>query len=234
MEKTTSYPNTPVNHGLLASLMRLLYPPLCPFCGRALERDDTGMCPACESKLPWTEPDAVKRVPGCDLCLAPLWYQDGVPHGVRSYKFHGGQNHAALFARLMGECVQARLPGGADLVTWVPLSRKRLRQRGYDQARLLAEGMAENLGLPAAALLEKVRHTSQQSRLDNERERLANVSGAYRLLDGARERCQGQRVLLVDDVVTTGATMGECVEVLRAAGAGTVVGVSLAWARRGE
>jgi len=190
------------------------------------------MCPVCEADLPWTLPDESKAVDGCDFCLAPLWYRGRVPNGVRCYKFQGGQNHAVLFSALISACVGERLPAGADLVTWTPLSKKHLRRRGYDQAQLLAEGAADRLGLPAAPLLEKFRNTKSQSRLEDPAQRRANVDGAYRLLDGARRQCRGRRVLLVDDVVTTGSTMGECAALLKQAGAASVVGLSLAWARK--
>jgi len=216
---------------LLSILADLLYPPKCPFCGKILDARAPGLCPACQADLPRTAPGELRRTDGCGICAAPLWYRDKVPDGVRRYKFYGGQNHAALFSSLMYECVRERLPGPAELVTWTPLSKKRLRQRGYDQARLLAEGVAERLGLPAAPLLEKFRDTPPQSRLEDPEQRRANVAGAYRLLPEARERCVGLRVLLVDDVLTTGATMGECARLLQKAGAASVSALTLAWAR---
>jgi len=215
---------------LLTVLADLLYPLKCPFCGKILEPWERGMCPACEADLPRTCTGEAKAVDGCDFCIAPLWYQEGVPDAVKCCKFHGGRNHADLFSALVSACVRERLPAGADLVTWTPLSKKHLRRRGYDQARLLAEGVADRLGLPAEPLLEKVRNTKTQSHLEDPAQRRANVAGAYRLLEGARRQCQGRRVLLVDDVVTTGSTMGECAALLRQAGAVSVVGISLAWA----
>lgn len=216
---------------LLSILADLLYPPKCPFCGKILDAREPGLCPACQVDLPRTPSGELRRIDGCGMCAAPLWYRDKVPDGVHRYKFYGGQNHAVLFSALMYECVRERLPGWAELVTWTPLSKKRLRQRGYDQARLLAERVAERLGLPAAPLLEKFRDTPPQSRLEDAEQRRANIAGAYRLLPEARPRCAGRRVLLVDDVLTTGATMGECARLLKKAGAASVAGLSLAWAR---
>lgn len=217
---------------LLELAADLLYPLKCPFCGRVLDDGEQGICPKCREGLPRTASREVKVVGGCDACLAPLWYLDGVPDGVIRYKFRGGRNHSLLFASLMTVCVEERLPDGVDLVTWAPLSKKRLRRRGYDQARLLAEGVAERLGVPAVPLLEKVRNTRPQSRLIGMKRRRANVARAYRLLEEGAAQCAGRRVLLVDDVITTGSTMGECAQLLKKAGAVLVVGMGLAWARK--
>jgi len=211
--------------------MALLYPPKCPFCGKVLDAPTPGLCPKCAKSLPYTRPEEERRVEGCDAFLAPLWYRDGVRDGVHRLKFGGGRNHAVLFGLLMYQCLSLRWEGEPDAVTWTPLSKKRLRQRGYDQARLLAEQVASWLDRPALPLLEKWRDTKPQSRLQDEKKRLANVSGAYRLLPGGSERCAGKHLLLVDDVVTTGGTMGECAKLLKGAGAASVVGLSLARAR---
>ncbi|MDE6922832.1 MAG: double zinc ribbon domain-containing protein, partial [Oscillospiraceae bacterium] len=98
-------------------LLDLLYPRKCPFCGRVLERGETGWCARCPEELPWTEPGDGKTVEGCDACLSPLWYRDGVRKGVRRYKFGGGKSHAALFGQLMAQCLQDRGTGRVDLIT---------------------------------------------------------------------------------------------------------------------
>lgn len=219
---------------LYALLMDLLYPPKCPFCGRVLDAPTPGLCQKCAKSLPYTRPEDEQKVDGCDAFLAPLWYRDGVRDGIHRFKFGGGRNHAVLFGRLMVQCLSLRWDGEPDAVTWTPLSKKRLRRRGYDQARLLAEQVASALDIPAPPLLEKYRDTGPQSRLDDEMRRRANVAGAYRLLPGAEERCAGKRLILVDDVVTTGSTMGECARLLKAAGAASVVGLSLARARKAK
>ena len=95
-----------------------------------------------------------------------------------------------------------------ELVTYVPVSKKRLRKRGYDQARLFAAELAKRLGLPLARLLDKPRDTPAQSELD-ERARRANVVGAYRTVEKNAALAAGKHILLVDDVITTGATMAE-------------------------
>ena len=108
-------------------------------------------------------------------------------------------------------------PEGFDLLTWVPVSPLRKLTRGYDQSELIACSVGRELGLTPVPLLKKVRHNRKQSRLAHAPERRANVLGVYRAI--APEVLTGKRVLLVDDIVTTGATAGEAARVLRTAGA---------------
>lgn len=214
---------------LLNGLLNLLYPSRCPFCGRVLDRGEDGLCFACQKALPWVGEDEVRTVEFCDGCLSPLWYRDGVRDGVHRYKFQSGRSHARLFGTLMAQCLQDRWEEPVDLITWVPLSRKRLRERGYDQAGLLAQRVGEVTGLPVAAALEKSRNTKPQSRLGQDAIRRANVLGAYACRPEAE--LDGKRVVLVDDVVTSGATLAECAALLRAAGARSVTALTLARAK---
>jgi len=207
----------------------LLYPPKCPFCGRVLERGEEGWCASCPEGLPWTGPGDGKTVEGCDACLSPLWYREGARDGMHRYKFGGGRGHAALFGQLMAQCLQDRWDGPVDLVTWAPLHPKRKRERGYDQAELLARRVGELTGLPAEGTLKKTKATAVQSQAGGDDARRANVQGAYRPLPGAD--LTGKRVVLVDDVATSGATLAECAAALRQAGAGSVVGLTFARAR---
>ena len=125
---------------------------------------------------------------------------------------------------LMASCVQkAGLEG--DALVPVPLHPRRLRERGYNQAELLAQQMGRRLGVPVAARsLVRVRNTPAQARSENRETRRANVAAAFR----AKDAFDGRRVLLVDDVCTTGATLEACAAALREAGAQEVWGVTLA------
>ncbi len=214
---------------VLRALYELLYPPKCPFCGRVLEKWEEGLCALCGETLPRTSPQETREVEGCDACLSPLWYRDGAVEAVRRYKFRGARGHAAVLGGLMAECLAERWHEPVDLVTWAPLSARRRRERGYDQAELLARRVGELTGIPALPALEKTRQTETQSRIEDEAERRANVAGAYRALPDADVR--GKRIVLVDDIVTSGATLAECAACLRAAGAGSVAALTLARAR---
>ena len=212
---------------LLSALLDLIFPAKCPFCGRVLDRP--GICDACRGELPWTEgADALRRGPGGFLCAAPLWYQGLAREGLHRFKFRGMSSAAAPLGELIAGCAAEHFSGAFDTVTWVPVSPRRLRQRGYDQARLLAEEAARVLEVPALPLLSKTRDTPPQSGLEEAGQRRANVLGVYRAPDAAA----GLRVLLADDVVTTGSTLSECARTLLTAGAAEVVCVTLAQARK--
>ena len=215
---------------LLDDLLDLLFPPKCPFCQSILETPADPVCPACQKSLPWLVGRAGERkVDFIQGCCSPLAYRGAVREAIHRYKFSGVRAYARPFGLLMAQCVQDRPEMAPELITWAPLSRKRRRERGYDQGELLARAMAKRLGLPAVPTLVKARHTQPQSGLDSAEARRANALGAYALLPGAE--VAGRRVLLADDVVTSGATLSECARTLLEAGAECVWCVTLAQAR---
>ena len=216
----------------LGALLDLLFPPRCVFCRRLLHRGEEGICPRCQQELPWAlGAEAEQTGEFFSLCASPLWYQDQVRASFHRYKFKGVRGYSRTYGRLVAQCVQDHLAGRYDLITCVPLSRARLRQRGYDQAMLLASAAALALDDVAAETLCKVRDTEAQSGLGkNDASRRANVLSAYQVTDPAL--VEGRRVLLIDDIVTTGSTLSECARVLRTAGATDVVCAALARSRR--
>ena len=214
-----------------AVLLDLFVPPKCPFCGKVL--DHAGICPACEKALPWTEEGAgLRELPGGLQCAAPLWYEGKVREGLLRFKFQGARAAAGPLGELVARCAAERFSGAFDVVTWVPVSRRRLRSRGYDQARLLAESACRLWEVRPEQLLQKITDNPAQSGLTEEAARRANVLGVYGAAEP--ERIQGDRILLVDDICTTGATLAECARTLRDAGAADVMCVCAALARRPE
>lgn len=212
-------------------LLDLFFPPKCPFCGKVL--DHAGICPACEKALPWTEEGAgLRELPGGLQCAAPLWYEGQVREGLLRFKFQGARAAAGPLGELVARCAAERFSGAFDVVTWVPVSRRRLRSRGYDQARLLAESACRLWEVRPEQLLQKITDNPAQSGLTEEAARRANVLGVYEAAEP--ERIQGYRILLVDDICTTGATLTECARTLRDAGAADVMCVCAALARRPE
>ena len=212
-------------------LLDLFFPPKCPFCGKVLDHAD--ICPACEKALPWTEEGAgLRELPGGLQCAAPLWYEGKVREGLLRFKFQGARAAAGPLGELVARCAAERFSGAFDVVTWVPVSRRRLRSRGYDQARLLAESACRLWEVRPEQLLQKITDNPAQSGLTEEAARRANVLGVYEAAEP--ERIQGYRILLVDDICTTGATLAECARTLRDAGAADVMCVCAALARRPE
>ena len=209
----------------------LLFPPRCPFCRRLLTERHALLCPDCQRTLPWLEGDSARRTGEFfGVCVSPLAYRGRVPDSVHRYKFPGTPSYAGAYGLLIAQCVRDNRAAPLDLVTWVPLSPKRKRKRGFDQAEALARAAAQELGLPVRGTLEKFRNNGPQSHLHEASERRANVLGAYRLREGAEPA--GLRILLVDDVVTSGATLSECARLLRSAGAAEVLCATLAQARK--
>ena len=210
-------------------ILNLIYPPKCPFCGRILEKSEEGLCSRCQRSLPWTTGHN-DPVDFCDVSLSPLRYQNGVREAVHRYKFRYGRMHSHFLGTLMEQCLHDRWSEPVDVIVWVPLSKKHRRKRGYDQAEPLARRVGELSGIPVAAALEKTRETATQSRIEKPSERRANVLGAYRVREGVD--LSGKRVVLVDDVVTSGATLSECASCLRMAGAESVAALTFACARK--
>ncbi len=210
------------------SIADLIYPPKCAFCGQLLgEEAEEGICPGCRAALPWTEGRAVTRGSFFSACVSPLYYRGLARQGLLGFKFRRRSTSGRCFGRLMAGCVREQLQTKIDLVTYVPLSYLRLRKRGYSQSRLLAKALAAELGLPLARLLRKRRHTGPVSRLRGAEKRRAAVSGAFALCRGGEEKMKDKCILLVDDVITTGATLGECSRLLLTFGADRVVCATL-------
>ena len=203
---------------MIDALLDLLFPPKCPFCRKV--QDAPGMCPACEKSLPWTdEAHGLRTLRGGLLCAAPLWYEDSVREAIRRFKFHGGVSAAKPLGELIAQAAAERLSGEFDTVAWVPVSAKRLRQRGYDQSRLLAENACRLWGVEPEPLLRKIRDNPAQSSLDSAEDRWRNTQGVY----AAAGEPAGKRILLIDDVCSTGSTLVSAAKTLLAAGAAGVV-----------
>ena len=201
-------------------VLDLLFPPRCPFCGRVLDRP--GICPKCEAALPWTgEADGLRQGPGDFRCAAALRYEGLAREGLLHYKFRSTGAAARTLGELAARCAAERFSGQFDTVTWVPVSRKRLRRRGFDQAELLCRSACRLWGVTPVRLLVKETDNPPQSGLREAAARRANVLGVYAPAPGAD--IAGRRVLLMDDICTTGATLRECARVLRQSGAADVV-----------
>lgn len=203
---------------ILDCILDLLFPPKCPFCRKV--RDAAGVCPECMRTLPWTdEAHGLRELEPGLLCAAPLWYEESVREAIRRFKFRGGVGAAGPLGELIAQTAAERFSGEFDVVAWVPVSAKRLRRRGYDQARLLAENACKLWGVTPEPLLRKIRDNPAQSGLESAGERRKNTEGVYE----AAGEVSGKRVLLIDDVCTTGSTLSSCAAVLREAGAAGIV-----------
>lgn len=208
----------------------MIFPPRCAFCRSVLKTGEHDICGKCIDKLPYSRgADAKQGGEFYDICVSSLFYEGSVRDSLLRYKFKDATGYAGCYGRLLAEAVKEYLAGKYEIITWVPLSEKREKTRGYDQAMLLAMALAVELGDVAAETLKKIEDTPAQSNITDREKRQANVLGVYEVADV--EIIEGKRILLVDDIVTTGATLSECARMLRMSGAESVVCAAVARGR---
>ena len=211
--------------GMISSVLDLFFPPKCVFCWKILSGKEA-WCQKCDETLPYTVEGGRLEGDAFEYCVSPLYYSGDVRKSILRFKFRGAMAYADVYGKILADCIQEHVDIKYDIISWVPLSRRRKRSRGYDQAMLLALATALELGNVAAETLIKQRHVKAQSELSGKTERVDNISGAFAAADA--ELIDGKCVLLIDDIVTTGATLSECAAVLRSAGAAKIVCAALA------
>ena len=226
---------------LLGALLDIAMPRHCAGCGSPMSDKPGHLCWDCLAQLPIIQPPycaicgdpvdgaieheyacawCTRRRPAFELARSAARYRGALKDILHRFKY----SHATFveddLVSLLSGCARAHFPcSDVDVVTFVPLHRRKERERTYNQARLLASGLARELGKPMAACALRVRSTSTQTHLTAE-QRAANVKNAFL----AREPAwlDGRTVLLVDDVMTTGATVNECARALKDGGAARV------------
>ncbi len=235
-------------HASLRQTLDLCYPRCCEGCGGTVDPLDGHLCWDCLAQARYvTDPmcaccgdpvdGAVEHTfecgwcrrtrPAFDAARSAVRYRGPLKAVLQHYKYRHAVHLAADLGALLEGCVQAYFAGRRfDEMTCVPLHSRKARERGYNQARLLAEALGRRLRLPVTRhALERVRCTATQTRLNAEA-RKANVRDAFRT--SMPDWIAGRRWLLVDDVMTTGATVHECARVLKQAGAVSVHVVTVA------
>ena len=227
---------TPLLAKLARSTLDLVFPVHCCGCGR----EGGIICAECADGLerlvrPYCGVCAAPGVSGtCQWCLqdpkafdslrSPYRFQGSVREAIHALKYRGVRVAAGPLADLLTGYL-ARNPVSVDVVVPAPLHPRRLRSRGYNQSALLARGVAAGLGIPLReTLLLRVTDSRPQVEARNRDDRRANVIGGFTCPEDVR----GVRVLLIDDVATTGSTLSECARVLKAAGAPAVYALALA------
>jgi ComF family protein len=221
----------------VGSLLDLLFPPRCVVCGRT----DMWLCAACAARLPRVvgpiclccglplERGALcarcrKDPPRLEGIRSVLLFEGPLRAAVHRFKYRHARGLAEPLGGLLADYWEAH-PLPADVIVPVPLHPSRFRRRGYNQAALLAYELGRRVGLPFDEdVLERVRPTASQMRL-NRADRRQNVVGAFYCPDG---QVRGRRVLVLDDVCTTGATLEACADALQAGGARAVWALTLA------
>ena len=210
-------------------LMQILFPPKCVLCGKILSQGEQDLCKDCRIDAP-EYPNHKNKLQFLDSFAAVWYYEGNVRKSLLRYKFYNARSHGVPYGRLLAMKLLKEYPEGFEILTWVPVSRLRKFRRGYDQVELLAKAVGRELDMPPVPTLQKVRHTRPQSGILGAEKRRGNVLGAYRVPDPAA--VAGKRILLLDDILTTGSTAGECARVLKTAGAKEVHCAVIAAARK--
>ena len=206
-------------------ILHIFFPPKCVLCKRVLSKEETDLCKTCRENQP--EYGAHKIKLSFLAQWTGLWYyKDDVRTSILRYKFYGRRSYASAYGRLLAMKLQKEGWDDTDILTWIPISRQRKRSRGYDQSELLAKAMAEELGWELTPTLRKIRNTRPQSTMGGAPQRRANILGAYQVIDP--DLVRDKRILLVDDIITTGATASEAARMLLTAGAKEVKLATLA------
>ena len=194
-------------------IVAFFYPERCPYCSALMEPDDIA-CPQCGKSVLGSVVTIRRGVMG-SRCVSPFAYEVRVRKAIVNFKFHDMPQHARPLAAVLAETIREEYPvDEIDLITYVPLHKKDLRKRGYNQSQLLANELSDTLSLPCEETLVKVKYTKKQHKLKFS-ERKKNLSGAFELVD--KELIKGKNVLLIDDVMTSGNTLSVCVKKLYAA-----------------
>jgi ComF family protein len=220
----------------IADLEAFLLPMRCPGCGAVIDAEHA-LCGACLAAIPrltevlcvrclaaGREPPGCGREPGYKAWAAWV-YDERAARAVHALKYHGRPR----LARTLGRAIANALPSAyrPELVLEVPLHPTRRRERGYNQAGLLADATANGLGSPRLeGGLRRARPTRPQARLGPAARR-ANLAGSIQVVDP--RALEGRDILVVDDVITTGSTLEACLRALAACGA-RAAGAALAWA----
>lgn len=201
---------------LTEGILQLLFPEKCVLCRAVLKRDELDLCHSCRIHTPEFSANR-KKLPFLDSWVAVWYYEKDARKSLLRYKFGAKRSYAQSFGRLLAMRLSREYPEGFDLLTWVPTGWLKRFTRGFDQCELLALAVGKELGMEPQPLIRKIRSNKTQSTIRGEAKRRANVLGAYQVTDP--EQVKDKQILLLDDIITTGATAGECARILLTAGA---------------
>jgi len=221
--------------GLLTALADFIYPPVCALCSGRLD-DEMFLCGDCFHQLEQAihvcaayrpsdfvhlqEPILFHRAVTC------FHFDPDIEQLIHEVKYNHRKKMGRFFGRLMARILADEIKPEFDLIVPVPLHTIRYRERGYNQSEALARGFAQERGLFVRTdCLKRVLHTKTQTMLSG-KERQDNVREAFSVRK--EKLCKGKRILLVDDVITTGATINGCARALKAAGANRITALALA------
>lgn len=215
---------------LKEKFLNILFPRdfTCDLCGNEIQDEKNHVCNSCLKTLPYIETKTCMRCGGkvlgeerfCIYCKtyvpeffmarAPFVYTDIIAGKIKAFKYDNQRYLAETFAQFMAN-TYIQNDFSADVIVPIPLHKKRLKKRGFNQAELLSNELSKLLGIPVVNALERIKETAFQASL-NYNERQENLKGSFKVVD---KTIKNKKILLVDDIYTTGATVKTASEVLR-------------------
>ena len=207
---------------MLRAMDNAIMPVRCVFCGTRTYEGEGYICCGCLDDLPWNEPAIFRSVAHLECVIVPLAYEFPVDAAIKAFKFRRRLYYGPAFAQLLGHVCQ-ELPCDVDAVLPVPLHWRRKWWRGFNQALEIAKPLARHLDLPVIHAARRQRATPPQSGL-SAKARSKNLKGAFRV----RPLDKYKHILIIDDVITTGATLGHLAEVLHRSGVSRLSAMAVA------
>lgn len=192
---------------------------------------DIGICGRCFDRLQRTGPNmSFDAERSADYIISPFYYTGGLRDAILAHKFEGAYAYADVFLALTEDALEGikYILADFDMLVPVPLSKRRMNERGYNQAELIAKPLAEFIGIEYRDdVLRRDKNTRHQAGLRNY-ERMTNVKGAFSATDDA----DGKSVIIFDDIYTTGSTIEECAKTLKSAGTEKIIGLTFSITER--
>ena len=209
------------------NFINLFYPLHCLGCGRHVEAlSEFNLCDQCICSIKPNAMPPFELESSSVMAYSACLYEGALKEFIHSFKYKGKTTLTGIFAKLMIDYIKENPEiAGIDIITAVPLHKSRLRKREFNQSSLLADKIAVEFGIRVKDTLEKTGKTKYQNELPKA-ERLINLKGAFKVC--VNEDIKGKDVLLIDDVMTTGATLDECALTLISGGANRVICFTLA------
>ena len=220
---------------ILNGIVSFALPNVCLCCDNILDGNAKFICNKCHDKLipyieehPWKDENIRDGI--IDNSFSLYWFVEGTEiqtmlHGLKYEKM---KSIGTMFGKEIGEYI-SQMSEKFDYIVPVPLHRAKQRERTYNQSSYICTGMQEVLDIEVLDCLKRNRFTMSQTKLDKQ-QRKENIQGAFKINDSYKDKIKGKNLIIADDVITTGATILECAQILKSAGCGKIIICSIAYA----
>ena len=199
--------------------LAVFFPPKCPYCSKAIRYDQTE-CIVCRAGFP--KMPRIALLPTGEICIAPFTYNTNVRKAMLEYKFRGRKFNSESFASALAYAINTVYTKDMtfEVITCVPMSSERKKVRGFNQSELIAKNAARILGKPFEQLLYRDKGAAVQHELSYH-ERINNKDNTFHAIHP--EKIKGRKILLIDDIMTSGMTLSACCGVLKENGADRIL-----------